>query len=109
MKTKEQIARHLEEFGYNTLALNKILGFLIGAGIKEESEKMCVKTNDIKYKWEDFWYWYNSDDTKCCNDCPLCEMLNELIQIMESETDPDKVQKAHERYEFLVEAFGLDE
>jgi hypothetical protein len=36
-------------------------------------------------------------------------MLNELINIMENETEPEKVQKAHDRYEFLVDAFGLDE
>ena len=108
MKTKEQIAQHLEEFGYTPMAISKILGFMIGAGLKEESEKMLVKTTDLKYSWEDFWNWYNSND-EGCNKCPLCDMLNELIHVMDTEEDPEKVQKAHERYEFLVEAFLLDE
>ena len=108
MKTKEQIAKHLEEFGYSPMALSKILGFMIGAKLKDESEKILVKTTDLHYHWEDFWNWYNSEEVSC-DECPLCDMLNELINIMENETDPEKVQKAHERYEFLVESFGLDE
>lgn len=108
MKTKEQILEHLSNNGYNPMAVSKILGFLIGAGIKDESEMIYIKANDLKYNWEDFWKWYNEDNSKC-EKCPLCDMLNELIEIMEKETDADKVQAAHERYEFLIESFGIDE
>lgn len=109
MKTKEQILEHLSNVGYAPNALCKILGFLIGAGLKEESEKVCVKTTGLSHSWEDFWLWYNSNKNEdVCSDCPLCDMLNELIRIMETEEDPEKVQKAHERYEFLICAFGLD-
>lgn len=111
MKTKEEILAHMSENGYTPLAISKILGFLIGAGIKEENEEILINAKNLTRNWADFWEWYNSEEKEeeCCNDCPLCGILNELIHIMETETDPKKVQVAHERYEFLVEAFGLDE
>lgn len=110
MKTKEQILNHLTNVGYTPLALCKILGFLIGAGIKEESEGVVVNTKNLTHNWSDFWDWYSGEEKEeVCNDCPLCGILNDLIHIMETETDPKKVQVAHERYEFLVDAFELDE
>lgn len=111
MKTKEEILAHMSNNGYTPLAISKILGFLIGAGIKKEDEKILVQTHDLTLHWDDFWNWYNSEEKEeeLCEDCPLCDMLNELIYIMSNETDPEKVQKAHKRYEFLVETFGLDE
>lgn len=109
MKTKEQIVKHLEEYGYTPMALCKILGFMIGAGLKAEDEKVVVKTNDLKYNWDDFWFWLNDEKKGNCTSCPLCDMLNELINTMENADDPAEVQKAHERYEFLIESFWLDE
>ena len=43
MKTKEEIVKHLYNVGYTDQAMHKIVGFLIGSGIKEEDEVMTLK------------------------------------------------------------------
>ena len=60
MKTKEEIVNHLYNVGYTEQAMHKIVGFLIGSGIKEEDEVITLKkgSND----WHSFWEWYNSED-----------------------------------------------
>ena len=117
MRTKEQIQELLKEVAFTDSALAKILGFMIGKGLKEESEKLCVIIPDQGEgeDWNFFYEWYNGafelKDLKeeACNKCPLCDMLNECLHIIDNEKDPEKVQKAKERYQFLMEAFKLDE
>lgn len=60
MKTKEEIVKHLYNVGYTDQAMHKIVGFLIGSGIKEEDEVITLKkgSND----WQSFWSWYNKED-----------------------------------------------
>lgn len=106
MKTKEQILEHLKNVGYGEYAQGKILGYLIGAGIKEEAEKISL-LNGIG-EWAHFWSWLNAEEEEECTRCPLCEWLNELAAEMEKETDPDKVQKLHDRYSLLIETFDVD-
>lgn len=43
MKTKEEIVNHLYNVGYTEQAMHKIVGFLIGSGIKEEDEVITLK------------------------------------------------------------------
>ena len=91
---------------------------MIGSGLKEESETMkyCF-TDDNGTEWSFFWDWFNEEfeveelekKKEECDKCPLCDMLNELIREMENETDPKKVQRAIDRYRFLVESFELDD
>ena len=50
--------------------------------IKEESEKVVYKKGDND--WSDFWEWFNGEE---CNECPLCEWLNELAEEMREEVE----------------------
>ena len=117
MRTKEQIKELLNEVAFTDEALAKILGFMIGKGLKEESEKLrvIVPQDGEGENWAFFYDWYNGafelKDLKeeACSKCPLCDMLNECLHIIDSEKDPKKVQKAKERYQFLMDAFKLDE
>ena len=106
MKTKEEILDHLKTEGYGDYAQAKILGYLIGAGIKEEPEKIILKKG--MGEWTHFWSWLNEEEEEACNKCPLCEWLNELAAEMEKETDPAKVQKLHDRYSLLIDTFDID-
>lgn len=106
MRDKETILKHLKQTGYTDNAICKILGYLIGAGIKSEEEKVLVLKGDAE--WSYFWIWLNSDEATTCNECPLCELLNEIADEMENETDPVRLQKLHDRYTFLIESFDFD-
>lgn len=119
MRTKEQIQELLTLVKFTDEALAKILGFMIGKGLKEESEQMrVIVTEDGEGEdWHFFYDWYNGafelqdlkEEEGVCGKCPLCDMLNECLHIIDNEKDPKKVQKAKERYQFLMEAFKLDE
>lgn len=118
MRTKEQIQKLLSTVVFEELALQKILGFMIGKGLKEESEKIkiIIPEEGEGESWSFFYDWYNGafeidngNEGKVCSKCPLCDMLNECLTIINNEKDLKLVQKASERYQFLVEAFGLDE
>jgi hypothetical protein len=119
MRTKEQIQELLTLVKFTDEALAKILGFMIGKGLKEEKEQMkVIIANDCDGEdWSFFYDWYNcafeikdlNEDKNACCKCPLCDMLNECLHIIDNEKDPEKVQKAKERYQFLMEAFKLDE
>lgn len=102
MKTKEEILNHLETVGYGQYAQAKILGYMIGAGLKEESEQIRLAYGILE--WTHFWNWLNSNEEDC-NGCIICEWLNEIAKEMEKEEDPQKVQKLHERYELLLDIF----
>ena len=118
MRTKEQIQELLSTVVFTELALQKILGFMIGKGLKEEDEKIQVIVSEEGNgeDWSFFYDWYNGvfelntpNKEQTCSKCPLCDMLNECLHIIDNETDPEKVQKSKERYQFLMEAFKLDE
>lgn len=116
MRTKEQIKDFLLNVVVTENTLYKIMGFMIGKGLKEESEgiKYLGADNEVGEEWPLFWKWYVGDldidfEKNNCDKCPLCEMLNDLLHTIETETDPKKVQKASEQYQFLIEAFELDE
>lgn len=62
MKTKEQVLQHLMEVGYNDVAANKIMGFLLGQGLKTPDETITYLKGDRPF--EDFYKWYNSKEIK---------------------------------------------
>lgn len=118
MRTKEQIQELLNTVMFTDEAIHKILGFMIGKELKEESEpmKIIIPKSGEGEGWSFFYDWYNgkfeiNEEGKevACNKCPLCDMLNECLHIIDNEKDAKLIQKASERYQFLVEAFGLDE
>lgn len=62
MKTKEQVLQHLMEFGYTRKAIDRIMGFLLGQGLKTPDETITYLKGDLPF--EDFYKWYNSKEVK---------------------------------------------
>ena len=102
MKTKEEVVKHFEEYGYSKDALNRILGFLVGAGIKEFNEEFLVQYGDGT--WADFYEWWNSEDEEC-DDCRLCSLIEYLIEQHNACKDEKKKDEIGGHIEFLINAF----
>lgn len=62
MKTKEEVLKHLMEVGYGENASTKIMGFLIGQGLKTPDEEITYKKGEKRF--EDFYNWFNSKEVK---------------------------------------------
>ena len=60
MKTKEQVLEHLKKTGYTRKSIIKIMGFLIGKGIKGVDEKMVYMRG--KHDFMYFLKWFERDD-----------------------------------------------
>lgn len=73
MKTKEQIIDHLLTVGYTEQATDKIMGFLIGSGVKEAEE--VIKYRKGLHDWEEFWKWFNSNE----NTFKAVDLVDSLI------------------------------
>lgn len=76
MKTKEEILVHLIENGYTKEAVTKIMGFLIGAGIKENDEHIFVRMGENT--WGVFYSWVTGQ-----TDETLEEILTNLANAIE--------------------------
>jgi hypothetical protein len=105
MKKREEVEKHLKSTGYSKHAVNRILAFLVGAGVKEFDEQMIVKYGDGT--WEDFYEWWNNEDE--CNDCVFCNLMNYLCKQHNKSTNEDEKEKISRYIEFLIDAFGDDE
>lgn len=105
MKSKEEILEHLKNVSYSKCAINKILGFLIGKGIKEENENINVLwDNGNKSEWSDFWSWYNDDmDAECI----LCSLLSDLSDKINEADDKELKERYQLQLDFLLEEFEV--
>lgn len=103
MKTKEDVVRHFEEYGYSKDALNRILGFLVGAGIKEFDEEMLIQFGNGT--WADFYEWWNSEDEEC-DDCCLCGLIEYLVEQHNTCNDEKKKDEISGYIEFLINTLG---
>lgn len=98
MKTKEEIAKHLYNVGYTDQAMHKIVGFLIGSGIKEEDEVMTLKKGSNG--WHSFWTWYNKEE----EDLKYVDFVDSLIDDVMTASiimEDDSLQK--QKLNFLYE------
>ena len=59
MKTKEQVLEHLKKTGYTRKSIIKIMGFLIGKGIKGVDEKMVYMRGE--HDFEHFLQWFEGE------------------------------------------------
>ncbi len=59
MRTRIEIEEHLKNTGYTAKAIIKIMGFLIGKGLKNKDEKMTVQKGQQTF--DDFYDWYHAD------------------------------------------------
>ena len=60
MKTKEQVLEHLKKTGYTRKSIIKIMGFLIGKGIKRVDEKVTYMRGEHDFMY--FLRWFERDD-----------------------------------------------
>ena len=119
MKTREQVFAHLENECYNDLAIVKIMGFLIGNGVKSLDETVRVKIvgegNGLGF--EDFFDWWSRDEGEqesqeaCgqCANCVLCGIMNDIAHKMETTEDLNMKSYYADQLSFLIESFGLDD
>lgn len=108
MKTIEEIKVHLTKTAYTEEAITKIMGFLIGAGLKEANEQLHVVYGASTF--EDFLNWLDEGVDECeCDecDCVLCSIINDICEKLESTDDEDEQAKYVEQLVFLLDAFDL--
>lgn len=110
MKTREEVLKHLKTTGYTKNAMYRISGFLIGAGLKEESEEILYKTGCGE--WGDFYEWWLSEDTiDAAIDYDetvsvLFDMLKELCENHNATADEERKNTLGKRCVAL--AYALD-
>lgn len=77
MKTLDEVNNHLLEVGYTNKSIDRIVSFLIGAGLLEakDYEIECIEG---KKDFKDFIDWYNGE--KDLNKEPINEDLNKTIE-----------------------------
>lgn len=108
MRTFEEIKVHLTKTAYTKEAITKIMGFLIGAGLKEVDEQIPVVYGASTF--EDFIAWIDeNDDCDCCEecDCVLCGIINDITDKLENaETEEEQIRYT-EQLIFLLVSFDL--
>lgn len=106
MKTREEVLEHLMKVAYSREAMPRLMGFLVGAGIKTNEEQLKVVYGASTF--EDFLSWYNGEETTCddCN-CVLCSIINDITKRLEDAEDDFLVAYYAEQLAFLLDAFGL--
>ena len=108
MKTREEVLEHLTKVAYSESAMARLMGFLVGAGIKTNDEKLKVVYGASTF--EDFLAWYESDDANdnvCCHDCVLCSIINDIAVRLEHAKDNELEAYYAEQLAFLLDEFGL--
>lgn len=114
MKNFKEIEMHLITNGYKGSEMDKICGFLIGAGLKEPDYIMTIQYGEGTF--DEFYAWYNdepmledSEETCDCPSCVLCGLMRDLAEkMLRAETMEQKEYYANQ-LQFLVDEFGLDE
>lgn len=108
MRTFEEIKVHLTKTAYTKEAITKIMGFLIGAGLKEADEQITVVYGASTF--EDFLAWIDeNDDCDCCDecDCVLCGIINDITdKLVNAEAEEEQIRYT-EQLIFLLESFDL--
>lgn len=105
MKTRLEVEKHLKSTSYSKNAVNRILAFLVGAGVKDFDEKMLVIYGDGT--WADFYEWWNNEDK--CDDCVFYDLMNYLCERHNKSTNEEEKEKISRYVEFLVDAFVDDD
>lgn len=80
MRTKKEIKEHLLNVGYTSVALAKIMGFLIGKGIKSKDETFTVLIG--KHTFDYFFDWWNSE-IECTSIIDILDAFEKVIDEIE--------------------------
>lgn len=111
MKTFEEVELHLLTTGYKSSELDKICGYLIGAGVKEPDVELTILIGNGTF--EEFYAWYNDEsleDEGCeCPNCVLCGLMRDIAERMENAETMAQKEYFATQLQFLVDEFCLDE
>lgn len=113
MKTFNEVELHLLTNGYKSCDIDKICGYLIGAGVKDTDTEVTFLIGDGVF--DDFYAWFNDVDESCSEggctetECVLCGIIRDIALRMEAATDQKEKDYYFEQLEFLLDAFDLDE
>ena len=104
MRTKDEVLAYLKETGHSNNAVTKIMGFLIGNGMKEPDEKIIFKRG--QNSWEEFYEWFENKYKK--EECPLYNLMSYLNDRLNETNDPAEEKRINGFMRFLVSEFVLD-
>lgn len=101
MKTLEEVQQHLANNGYTRNAISKILGLLIGSGVKQYNEEILVRYGAKSF--DDFFAWWEEEESE------EDKVLSDLMEYLAGKYDNAKCEGDKERFgkfiDFLVENF----
>lgn len=108
MKTKEEVKKHLLENGYAHDAICRIMGFLIGVGLKEYDEEFKYLKGDGCF--EKFYAWWNNKEIVEISEEEyeglVYEILNEFQKKYNEAKDASKEKLDYaKKYTILLDAF----
>ena len=104
MKTKEQVQSYLMTTGVMRSEVSKIMGFLIGANIKDQYEIIHYKIGDGTF--EKFYEWFQNEEPEVS--CPLCGLIEYLFDELEIAEDEEKAGRLCEYLAFLFNSFDIE-
>jgi hypothetical protein len=104
MKTKDQVQEKLLTKGFSEEAVDKIMGFLIGAGLKEVDEKFSYRRGNGT--WMEFYDWYTSDDDQEVAGCPVVGIVEELHNMIDETKDEEFASRLMDYIQFMATTFG---
>lgn len=113
MKTFKEVEMHLLTNGYKGCEMDKICGFLIGAGLKEPDYVMTIQYGEGTF--DEFYAWYNDEpmfeeeETCDCPNCVLCGLMRDLAEKMERAETMEQKEYYATQLQFLIDEFCLDE
>lgn len=111
MKTFKEVEMHLVTNGYKGSEMDKICGFLIGAGLKEPDYAMTIQYGDGTF--DEFYAWYNDEpmeDEDCDDACyVLGSIISDIVEQLENaETEEEQTYYANQ-LQFLIDEFYINE
>lgn len=99
MRTDKEVKEHLLNNGYTDDAINKIMGFVIGAGLKENSEEWKVRRGEKT--WKDFYTWYESNVKEAIE-----SLISEIMEKIENAKDIQEENLRITQLELLLGIFS---
>ena len=104
MRTKDEVLAYLKETGHSNSAVTKIMGFLIGNGMKTPDEEIVLKRG--QNSWEEFYDWFENKPKE--KECPLYNLMSYLNDRLNEANTSAEAKRINGFMAFLVSEFVLD-
>lgn len=96
-RTKEELLKHAESTGYTKSAILKITGFLIGIGMKDESETMLWTIG--VHEWSHFYAWFNGSELRPRS--VFDTIMEDIFQRLDDSENEDERQRYSKQIEWM--------